>query len=678
MDSLRHSDSFTNKTMTRTSLSKISALIAAGTWLATASLHSAEPNSLAAFKAMKHGFFVHYVYGGAYGNLTIDKNGHPPKSLDELAGNFDVEGFANDLAAWHVEYVIFTAWHANINPLFPSQTMKKWGLDSHYCQRDLLGEIIKACKKRGIQVLFYTHPRDGHDLRGEEQIKTGWGINNGQPDPDWAKFDFKKWNDFVNDLYGELVDRYGSQIAGLYLDEGSGAGDSYRVVDYPRLRATIKRHNPNLVMIQNFYGNLYSCDVGDKEYCGWGEFAKADGSAWPAYTMPVGTCFATTWWSGTPSGKNTVRFSAEDMFRYTVLEAGANSEGGGVQWATGPYMGGGWETGVEETMRKVGASIQNIAESIKQTIPSTSYVTPAGKRTADLQWGVATKSLDERTEYLHVLCPPASSTLTLPVPADGKKFSAATLLPGGQKVALSQDAAGVKLTLPVGVAWEKLDTVIKLAVAKDSPPVNVAQWRIFEASSWLDTAHHPHNLIDGSEATAWRSRTDDKQAWAQVDLGQSCRISRIEVAGADGGNLELRVSDTANFSRSELVASQPASGRKLTIVKAGYGAGDKTADVTEKVRAAANGSSLSIVADNRLAGSDPAPNVVKELRVEYSLEGRTQTATVKEGETLQIGETRPWIVELPRPGEWRFVRVSRAPAGEPLSIRELKVFGNFK
>jgi hypothetical protein len=414
------------------------------------------------FKSLKYGFFVHYVWGGAYGQLTKDAAGQQARSLDDLANRFNVEGFANDLTAWQVEYVIFTAWHANINPLFPSQTMKKWGLESHFCQRDLLGELITACNARGIQVMFYTHPRDGHDLRGEEQVKTGWGASQVQPEPDWAKFDFKKWNNFVNDLYGELVERYGDRIVGVYLDEGSGAGDSFRVVDYSRLRATIKRNHPHLVMVQNYYGNLYSCDVGDKEYYHWGEFANRDGSVWPVYKMCVGTCFASIWWASTPAGTNAVWYTPEDMFRYTVLQAGANTDGGGVQWATGPYPGGGWETGVDETMRKLGACIKAVAPSVKGTYASRAYPTPAGSTLKSVAWGSATDAADGTATFLHVLKPPAARTLAIGKAANGTLFTKASLLTSGKKLEFRSGANGFEIVLPDDAEWDKLDTVIQL------------------------------------------------------------------------------------------------------------------------------------------------------------------------------------------------------------------------
>jgi len=422
---------------------------------------------IADFQAMKVGCFVHYVWSGdPQKPLTVTRDGVAPTSLDALADGFDAEGFAADLSAWGVEYVIFTAWHYAINPLFPSETMRRWGMPGHACRRDLLGDLIRAARGRGIRVVLYTHPRDGHDLRPEEQVLTGWGGPSGQ-DPDWAKFDRAEWNDFTNELYAELVDRYGRDIAGLYLDEGSGRGDSERVVDYPRLRRTIRERAPGLVMIQNFYGTLYTCDVGSKEYAKWGEFASPDGRGWPAHAMAVASCFSESWMSRVAAGTNTVAFSAADMFRYTVLQAGACTTGGGVQWAAGPYVGGGWETGVDATMRQVGALIRPVARAITNTVASAAYSTPPGATTASLGWGVATRSRDGGREYLHVLNPPAggSRILRLASPADASRFISAALLVDGRPVALTQTVDAVVLTLPADAAWDAYDTVIELVRA---------------------------------------------------------------------------------------------------------------------------------------------------------------------------------------------------------------------
>jgi hypothetical protein len=203
--------------------------------------------------------------------------------------------------------------------------------------------------------------------------------------------------------------------------------------------------------------------------------------------------------------------------------------------------------------------------------------------------------------------------------------------------------------------------------------VNVAQWRAFQVSSWADTARHEKNIADGSVDTMWASLPNDKKAWGGVDLGQPCRISRIEVVGDVAGNVELRISPTSDFKNAKVVAARPASSSSLVIRKAVYGAGDRVVDVTEKVRAARG----MVQVDNTLAGGDPAPNVPKELRVDYQIDGQTQSAAVQEHGSLSLGGGKPWIVELPQGTVARFVRIGRTQPGDPLSIRELKVYGKY-
>ena len=427
------------------------------------------------YQPMKYGLFVHYVPGGA-----MYPDGKRCNDLNELANVFDAQAFADDLAKMKVEYLIFTAWHANMNLLYPSEKMNYWR-PGHSANRDMIGNLTRAVKAKGIKVYYYTHPRDGHDFRNDQEKEaTGWGAGKNLTEgwnPNWANFNFAKWNNFINDIYGEFADRYGNEIDGIWIDEGSPAGDSYRVVDYERLRKTIKTRNPNLTIINNFYGTTYACDLGMKEYGpGWGEFAQSDGKKWPAYTIPVGACFAGNWSATSPLGKNDVQFSASDMFRYTVLEAGANTVGGGVAWATGPYAGKGWGTGVLDTLIKVGKLIEPIASSIKQTLPSTSYPTISGKTINDLSWGVATRSLDNKLEYIHVLKAPKGKMLILPVPEDGKLFGSATLLRNGKNVVLKQTGEEVELSLPEDEEWDVYDTVIKLTISGTVPAKSSYVW----------------------------------------------------------------------------------------------------------------------------------------------------------------------------------------------------------
>jgi hypothetical protein len=369
------------------------------------------------------------------------------------------------------------------------------------------------------------------------------------------------------------------------------------------------------------------------------------------------------------------------MFRYTVLQAGSNTDGGGTLWAAGPYAGGGWESGVLDRMKKTGELIQAVERSIKNTYPSTSYPTAPGTRIANLTWGVATRSTDNKIEYLHVLKAPAdgSRLLKLPPPADGKKFSKAVLLADRKPVALKQDESGLSLALPTGTSWNRTNTVIALEVADDSPLQNVALWKACRASSHADNATHPSKATDGADGTAWSSHPDDARPGLMMDLALPCAIDRIDISGSFATGDAVTLSDTMDFTNADPIAtftSAPAG--TLEIKKATYGSGAQVADVTERVRQAVVSGGLALTAENALSGGDPAPNVPKELRVEFSINGKDEVKVVPEGQAVSIGAAKPWIIEIPAGTQARVIRLERAQAGPPLKVNELRVFGSFR
>ncbi|SCF25895.1 discoidin domain-containing protein [Micromonospora mirobrigensis] len=487
------------------------------------------------FFTSRYGLFVHYVPG-----LTVNSSGVVVNDVNQLADSFDAAGFANDVASFGVEYVMFTAWHKNMIPLYPSAKMAQWRGPGKSSNRDVLGDMIDAVRAKGIPVLFYTHPRDGHDMDNADMIATGWGDGGAayRPNPNPATFDRTKWNNFVNDIYAEMLDRYATRISGLYFDH-----PDTNVVDYRRLESTVRSHGGNLVTMQNYYGNVMTSQVADKEYGGGGEFASTDGNTWPAYrTEVVSSVMGGQWWAklGTASTTPGARFSAESLFRYTVLQAGTNTVGGGVKWAAGPYAGGGWENGVASTMRKVNSYLAPVARSVKNTFPSESWPTADRATINSLAWGVATRSPDATHTYVHVLKPPTGSTLNLPVPADGRRFANAALLADGRAVTLTQDTAGVHLTLPAGAVWSSVDTVLDLTSA------TLATGRIVTASSSAEDASWGRGkVVDGRTASVpgsfgWSSASSEFVNHTEsvtVDLGAATRVGEVVLSPrSDGAN----------------------------------------------------------------------------------------------------------------------------------------------
>jgi beta-glucanase (GH16 family) len=347
--------------------------------------------------------------------------------------------------------------------------------------RDLLGDMIDACRAKGIKVIFYTHPLLGHNYSQVDDATTGY----------WP-WNWVTWSNFKNDEYSEMIQRYGSRIDGFYTDDGFQAGnldgaasagafypintlfthDNLEDVDYVRLRSTIKASNTNMVTMCNgsySFRGIYSFDYPNVEQGGLPSTTYSDGGNFCAQSIQI----APVWWATVANnGGWSCTASATDIFRYTVLGAGTQNSFGGAAWAAGCYDSSGWEPGVAQTMQQVGAWMTPIGASIYNTYASSSYVTGAGNSVGSIANGiVATKSTNNAIEYIHVLNPPSGKTLSLPVPSDSKTFTSAQLLANGQPVTLVQNGSGVSLTLTGTNTWSSLDTVIALSVSGSTPTI---------------------------------------------------------------------------------------------------------------------------------------------------------------------------------------------------------------
>jgi hypothetical protein len=104
------------------------------------------------------------------------------------------------------------------------------------------------------------------------------------------------------------------------------------------------------------------------------------------------------------------------------------------------------------------------------------------------------------------------------------------------------------------------------------------------------------------------------------------------VASADTGAEET--TETAAKDQPAPAQAAPA----LVIVRAVYGdlQSARIVDVTEKVMGMVTADGLAVVASNSNFG-DPAGGTVKQLMIEYTLDGEQMAKTVMENETLTIG-----------------------------------------
>ena len=480
------------------------------------------------WKSLKYGIFSHYTYA-ATGN----------GDANDAANAFNAEQYASDLEQAGVQYVVWTAWHSNTIPMFPSLTMDKYGFAGRYSQRDTVGDMIDAVKARGIRVLLYTHPYQ--PITGPSE----------------------RHNDFINELYAEVLARYGSRIDGLWIDENQIYADQDSLVDYKRLMATIKEGNPDLVTMQNG-GQLYTVDTGGNETVGSWNFGQSQ----PTYNYVN---------PGNGPGM-------DDMLRSTVLQAAANFEGGGMHWSIDGAPNG----GLVETTRAfaLGRYLAPIRASVCETTPSNSFPPPyknGGSITYDTVDWVTTTSLNESKEFIHVLKAPDGDTLVLPGTADGKVFGAATLMASlqtgggtqqylGLPMTMLQSPRGIQLTLPAGVSWSSLDTVIQLDVVSKGGAgiVNDTSNAIsYSGSSWVYQSHRGAGEFNDDAHIATANGDSFTFTFSGTD------VEYIATRAADRGPVEIYI-DEVFQTTVDLSTGTPTGSRQTVFRKSGLARGTHT------------------------------------------------------------------------------------------------------
>ena len=501
------------------------------TGLLGSALFAAEDNTV--WKSSKYGIFIHHAWGGSARELTRNPDLSLPKSIDEVADAFDIKRLVKDLQTFNPEYITFTCWHAQMNPIFPSAAMDKWRGKGHCARRDVISELIKELKPTGIKLFLYVHPSDGHDMSKEDQERLGWNESTLIPPERWSPGKFVKWNNFINEVFDEMGSKYGKDVMGYWVD------GSWNKVDRERLQKTIRQYNATA----EFFSGM---DVGG--WCGvFNRLVPADpkngipaatpqkSDTWPCFASNVNLLQGGCWWTTGGWAKT----SPENMLKYTVLQAGCNTDGGGVGWAADTFTDGTWEPMVREYFVMLGQLIKPIEESIKNTRPSTSYITRQGSKIATLPQGiVATMSADGSCEYIHVLRAPTGTEeknrqkyvtcLQLPPPADFKKFTKAVMLRSGREAKLTQDAKGVRINVGLD-AWDPIDTVVKLTVQPGFGLLSGG--KALTMSGPETTGFALNNATDGNKETGWSSETANPgdKPWVVIDLGKPSDLSRVHL-----------------------------------------------------------------------------------------------------------------------------------------------------
>jgi vacuolar-type H+-ATPase subunit E/Vma4/outer membrane lipoprotein SlyB len=152
---------------------------------------------------------------------------------------------------------------------------------------------------------------------------------------------------------------------------------------------------------------------------------------------------------------------------------------------------------------------------------------------------------------------------------------------------------------------------------------------------WADVTNRLNSQIRGNQLhlqvnndTMGGNPARNREKSLRVDYTFGGRANQVVIN--EGDTLQLNSGMDGNYGNGQ---------GRLQITRAIYGAGNRWADVTARLNSQVRGDQLDMQVTNYTMGGDPAQNQSKSLRVDYTLDGRTNQVVVNEGDTLRLNSS---------------------------------------
>ncbi len=364
-------------------------------------------------------------------------------------------------------YLVFTSKHHEGFALHDSR-VSDYDAGS-VLHRDLVKEIVKACRAEGLKVGFYHSVIDWHhDQYGYALSKQLPHPLKGKPYPNGER-DHAKYVDFLHQQVNELVSNYGP-VDVLWWDYSSQdfQGDAaWRASDLMR---AVRAKQPRIIMNNRLFRSPEAGWSGmgtdgfiprlDPQY---GDFITPEQHI-PATGMPGvdwETCMTmnTTW----GYSEHDHAWKSDEMLIRNLIDIA--SKGGNYLLNIGPKGDGSVPEESVNSMCAIGTWMKKNGEAIYATKAS-----PFEK----LNWGRCTQKQRSRSVtrlYLHVFERPADGKLFLPglVNQPVKAF----LLDGKTKLAVAKELNGVGVQLPE-VLPDRIASVVVLDI-QGAPAISTSR-----------------------------------------------------------------------------------------------------------------------------------------------------------------------------------------------------------
>ncbi len=482
------------------SLSTILALI-----LVLNVMAQSKPDRMDWWKEAKFGLFIHWgvysVPAGVYNGKDIDGIGEwimnrgkiPKATYQDYAKQFNPVKY--NPQAWvkmakdaGMKYLVITSKHHDGFTLFETKA-SKWNIvDATPYGKDLLKPLADECHKQGIRLGFYYS-------QAQDWNNTGGAASGGH----WDKAQDGSMDDYIDKVavpqVKEILSNYG-QVDILWWDTPT---------DMTKERAEkflpILAEHPNLIT-NNRLGGGYNGDTETPE-----QFVPATG--FPGRNWETCMTMNDTW--GFKSKDN--NWKTPTVIIQTLIDI--VSKGGNYLLNVGPTSEGLVPQPSIDRLAEVGKWMNVNGEAIYGTTASPfSY----------LPWGRCTQKGDKL--YLHIFDWPKDGKLTFPLQ---NKIKKAWLITDPSKSLQVSHTSTKNTILLTGEAPDKIASVVvvELTEAPKVLPLPTSG-KPAKASSENEGAA-AKNLFDGIPGNKWQPTADDKQRWAEVDLGESIAIGAFSV-----------------------------------------------------------------------------------------------------------------------------------------------------
>ena len=482
------------------SLSTILALI-----LVLNVMAQSKPDRMDWWKEAKFGLFIHWgvysVPAGVYNGKDIDGIGEwimnrgkiPKATYQDYAKQFNPVKY--NPQAWvkmakdaGMKYLVITSKHHDGFTLFETKA-SKWNIvDATPYGKDLLKPLADECHKQGIRLGFYYS-------QAQDWNNTGGAASGGH----WDKAQDGSMDDYIDKVavpqVKEILSNYG-QVDILWWDTPT---------DMTKERAEkflpILAEHPNLIT-NNRLGGGYNGDTETPE-----QFVPATG--FPGRNWETCMTMNDTW--GFKSKDN--NWKTPTVIIQTLIDI--VSKGGNYLLNVGPTFEGLVPQPSIDRLAEVGKWMKVNGESIYGTTASPfSY----------LPWGRCTQKGDKL--YLHIFEWPKDGMLSFPLQNNIKR---AWLITNPSK-SLKVNHTPIKNTIVLnGDAPDKIASVVVVELDEAPKVLPLPTSNKPAKASSENEGSAVKNLFDGIPGNKWQPTADDKERWAEVDLGESIAIGAFSV-----------------------------------------------------------------------------------------------------------------------------------------------------